>query len=651
MENLINFTDLTPASAREKMMAAHKASTAEVARIENLDAPDWQAAEDLMTANEAFSLSTYIITHMADVASTPEWDALQEEADKISSDYYTTQSQSVRLFSVFEKLQQLDGLTPEQKFYIDETIRDFKLAGVNLPDDKKAEIKMLAAQLAELAVKYSQNILKATDAIKISATEDELSGVSDSTKKLLGADGGYEIHLNEPIYRSLMKSASNRALREKMAFAWKTRASELSDGGKFDNAPLMKQILQNRQAQARLLGFHNYIQRVLQSRIASSESAVIKMEENLAALFHPVAEREYKELENFAAEKLGLSDLQAWDTPFASDKMQMEKFGFSEDLVRKYFPVELVLDGLFAKMQSLYGAEFRMRAGVSVWHPDVKFYEVFLDGNLIGGMYLDLFSRAGKQSGAWMGEFQARRVLNGRAKMPIVKLVLNVLPATDGEVATMSIDNIRTLFHEMGHGVHGLFSMTKILDQAGTNVEWDGVELPSQMHESFMWSPEFLTGISRHVETGEKIPDDLLKQIIASKNFMTGMGLVRQISLGMFDMTIHSEKFDAGADLAKTFAEISDEYDVAPAAKFERFANNFKHIFDGGYDVGYYSYMWADIMAADAALAIDADPALAQKFKTEILEVGGSRPMMDSWMSFMGREPDPSAILRINGIV
>ncbi|ENV6339760.1 M3 family peptidase, partial [Neisseria gonorrhoeae] len=465
---------------------------------------------------------------------------------------------------------------------------------------------------------------------------------------------GYKIGLQIPHYLAVIQYAGNRELREQIYRAYVTRASELSNDGKFDNTANIDRTLENALKTAKLLGFKNYAELSLATKMADTPEQVLNFLHDLARRAKPYAEKDLAEVKAFAREHLGLADPQPWDLSYAGEKLREAKYAFSETEVKKYFPVGKVLNGLFAQIKKLYGIGFAEKT-VPVWHKDVRYFELEQNGKTIGGVYMDLYAREGKRGGAWMNDYKGRRrFADGTLQLPTAYLVCNFAPPVGGKEARLSHDEILTLFHETGHGLHHLLTQVDELGVSGINgVEWDAVELPSQFMENFVWEYNVLAQMSAHEETGEPLPKELFDKMLAAKNFQRGMFLVRQMEFALFDMTIYSEDNEGRLkNWQQVLDSVRKEVAVIQPPEYNRFANSFGHIFAGGYSAGYYSYAWAEVLSADAYAAFEESDDVAatgKRFWQEILAVGGSRSAAESFKAFRGREPSIDALLRHSG--
>ena len=506
---------------------------------------------------------------------------------------------------------------------------------------------------------YKRQVLDATDGFAYYATDEELAGVPDDAKQAARAAAeregkdGYRITLQFPSYFPVMQYGSHRPLRERLYRAYVTRASELGAPA-HDNSQLMRELLSLRQEEARLLGHENYACVSLVPKMADSPRQVLDFLRDLARRARPYAERDLAELREFAAAELGLTDLAAWDLAYASEKLKEKRYAFSDQEVKQYFTEPKVLEGLFRIIETLFEVQIRPDEA-PVWHPSVRFFRIERGGELVGQFYLDLYARTGKRSGAWMDDVRGRWARpEGRLQTPVAHLVCNFAEGVGGRPALLTHDNVITLFHEFGHGLHHMLTQVDDLGVAGiSGVEWDAVELPSQFMENFCWEWDVLKHMTAHVETGEPLPRELYDKMVAAKNFQSGLQTLRQIEFALFDMRLHAEP-GSEARIQEVLDEVRREVAVFPPPEFNRMQHSFSHIFAGGYAAGYYSYKWAEVLSADAYSAFEEEGVLnvetGRRLRREILEAGGSRPAAESFRAFRGREPRIDALLRHQGM-
>ena len=585
------------------------------------------------------------------------------------SEYATEMGQNERLYFAFRRLKEkgeYERLDSAQRKIIDNALRDFRLSGVELTGEARERFKAIQQELATLTAKFEENLLDATQAwSKHIVHEDRLAGLPQTVRDMArqtAADRGLDgwlFTLEFPSYLGVMTYADDRELRQETYTAYVTRASDQGPfAGRWDNGPIMERILALRHQAARLLGFPNYAARSLATKMATRTDQVLDFLRDLARRSLPQAHKELRELREFAA-KQGCVELEAWDVAYYSEKLRQAKYAFSEEDVRPYFPEPKVVAGLFAVVKRLYGLEIRERRDVPVWHEDVRFFEIYDgDGELRGQFYLDLFARPNKRGGAWMDDFRGRlRTPDGRLLPPVAFLTCNFTPPVGERPALLSHDEVITLFHEFGHGLHHMLTRVDYPSVAGiAGVPWDAVELPSQFMENFCWQREALDLISGHYESGEPLPDALLEKMLAARNFQSAMQMLRQLEFALFDFRLHLEYDpERGGRIYEILDEVRREVAVLHPPSFNRFPHSFAHIFAGGYAAGYYSYKWAEVLSADAFSAFEEagifDRETGLRFLTTILERGGSQDPMELFVEFRGREPVIDALLRHSGIV
>ena len=642
---------------------------------------EWDAFVSPMDdANEKLGRAWGQVSHLHSVMDSPELrEVYNANLPKITI-YYAELGQNEALFAKFKALAASTGfaaLSAAQKKIVENELRDFRLGGAELPAGQKVRFMALQEELAQISAKFEENLLDATnDYALFLDNAAELAGVPadelQAMRQAAEADGkpGWKITLHMPSYLPVMQYADNRSLRETLYRAYVTRASEFppatapGDKGeaKWDNTPLIAQILRLRREAAELLGFRSYAEVSLASKMADTPAEVLKFLADLGARARPYAEKDFAELKAFAASELGIADLQAWDNAYASEKLRIARYSFSDQEVKQYFPEHRVLAGLFKLVETLYGLHIR-EDSAPVWHPGVKFYTLTdHTGQKIGQFYLDLYARASKRGGAWMDDVITRRRLpsidggGGATQTPVAYLNCNFAAPVGGKPALFTHDEVITLFHETGHGLHHLLTQIEELGVSGINgVEWDAVELPSQFMENFCWEWDVLKHMTSHVDTGASLPKDLFDKMLAAKNFQSGLGTLRQIEFSSFDMRLHDD-FDpnGGCSAMDLLNDVRREVAVMIPPDYNRFPNNFSHIFAGGYGAGYYSYKWAEVLSADAYAMFEENGVLSaevgHRFWSEILAQGGARPALESFKAFRGREPTNDAQLRHNGM-
>lgn len=650
------------APAVEQLIADARAA---VQAAEALASPTWATLVDpLDDATERLSRAWGQVGHLQAVVNTPALrEAYNSNLPKISQ-FWSELGQNQALFQQYQALADSPAaaaLTPARRKILENTLRDFRLGGAALADEQKVRFAAIREALSSLNAKFSQNVLDATDAFAYYVTDEaDLAGLPADVIAVARAQAesenqpGWKLTLHMPCYLPVQQYAQNRGLREKLYHAYTTRASEFGQP-EHDNTALINEILALRNEMAALLGMRNYAEYSLATKMAESPQHVLDFLRELAARAKPFAQRDRQELEAYAKDELGMADLQAWDLAFVSEKLMEARYRFSAQTVKQYFTEPKVLDGLFAVIHSLYGLKVEAD-NAPTWHADVRFFRLMdSTGRLVGQFYLDLYAREGKQGGAWMDDCRNRRRLADSVQTPLVYLNCNFGRGMDGKPATFSHDEIITLFHEMGHGLHQLLTEVDDLSVAGINgVEWDAVELPSQFMENFCWEWDKVAAMSAHVDSGETLPRELFDKMLAAKNFQSGMIMVRQLEFSLFDMTLHSEFEPAQDTVLGLLDRIRAEVAVNHPPAYNRTPHAFGHLFSGGYAAGYYSYKWAEVLSADAYGAFEEAPqAIAttgKRFRDEVLAVGGSRGAMASFKAFRGREPSLDALLRHSGM-
>lgn len=612
------------------------------------------------------------VSHMNSVVSSDELRDAYESCLPILSEYSTFVGQHKPLYEAYQQLAEskhYQSLNVAQKKVIDDTLRDFKLSGIALEKSQQVRYGEIVTRLSDLSSQYSNNVLDATHAFTVNITnEDELSGLPDSAKeaaKALAQEkelSGWLFTLDFPSYLPVMTYCDNRDLREKMYHAFCTRASDQGpNAGEFDNSDFMLETLQLRHELAVLLGFENYAEKSIETKMAAKTSEVIGFLEGLAAKSKQQGAKEIQELTEFAKTITPNGDeLQAWDLPYYAEKLKQERYAISDEELRPYFPESKAVSGLFEVVHRLFGLTITQRDNVDTWHEDVKFFDVFdANNNQRGSFYLDLYARSKKRGGAWMDDCVGRRqTVNGDIQLPVAYLTCNFNKPVGNKPALFTHDEVVTLFHEFGHGIHHMLTQINESGVSGINgVPWDAVELPSQFLENWCYEPEALAFISGHYETGEPLPADMLEKMLAAKNFQSAMQMLRQLEFSLFDFKMHMN-FNPEAEnthyIQNTLNEVREQYAVAKAPEFNRFQNGFSHIFAGGYAAGYYSYKWAEVLSADAFSRFEEEGVfnknVGRDFLNNILEKGGSEEPSDLFKAFRGREPSIEALLRHSGI-
>ncbi len=629
------------------------------------ETPTWHNfARPLEDHSEKLNRAWSQVGHMNAVVNSPELRKAYNDNLAKLTDYRSDLAQDERLYKKFKQIQASDdfsNLTQTQQTIINHEVRDFKLGGAELPKQQKARFKDISEQLSKLSSKFEENIMDNTNDFKhIVDHVDALAGIPadvvEAAAESAKAEGkaGYLFSLHFPSYLPVMQYAENRSLRETMYRAYATRASELSNP-KWDNTPLIGDILRLKLEEAKLLGFSNYAELSLATKMANTPTEVIDFLETLAKRAKPYAQRDMDELTSYA-KQLGLNDLEAWDVAYISEKLRQEKYAFSDQEVKQYFPEDKVLSGLFKVTETIFGVYVK-RAEAPTWHQDVKFYEITDQNNRpIAYFYLDLYARQNKRGGAWMDECISRRQKPSGLELPVAYLTCNFSAPVGNKPALFTHDEVTTMFHEFGHGLHHMLTQVEEYGVSGIKgVEWDAVELPSQFMENFCWEWEVLRNMTAHVDTKKPLPKALFDKMIAAKNFQAGMQTVRQIEFAMFDMRLHGDFDPNGTKTAlDVIEEVRDEVAVLRPPQWNRFPNSFSHIFAGGYAAGYYSYKWAEVLSADAYSLFEELGVLSHeagsRFKNEVLAKGGSRPAIESYIAFRGRSPNMDALLRHNGM-
>ncbi|MDR2299326.1 MAG: M3 family metallopeptidase [Comamonas sp.] len=627
----------------------------------------WEAISAVLdVATEKLGTAWSAVNHLNSVADTPELRAAYNEALPRVTEFWTNLGADERLYAKYKAINPA-SLNKEQRAAWDHAMRGFVLSGAELQGAAKERFAQIQARSAELAQKFSENALDATDAFAYYAGAKELDGVPAdviaAARAAAEADGkeGYKLTLKMPCYLPLMQFAKSSALREKLYHAYVTRASDQAEGDavKFDNTAVMKEILALRLEESLLLGYKSFGEVSVVPKMADSPKQVIDFLHDLGQRARPYAEKDVADLRAFAKAELDIAEPQPWDWAFIGEKLKEARYSFSEQELKQYFPAPKVLAGLFKIVETLFEVSIR-RDEAPVWNACVEFYRIERAGQLVGQFYLDPQARKGKRGGAWMDDVRTRwlRPDTHQLQTPVAHLVCNFAAGVDGKPALLTHDDVITLFHETGHGLHHMLTQVNERDVSGiAGVEWDAVELPSQFMENFCWEWDVLKHMTAHVDTGEALPRALYDKMIAAKNFQSGMQTLRQIEFALFDMLLHTEHNPAD-DFMPLLHKVRSEVAVLPSPAYNRMAHTFSHIFAGGYAAGYYSYKWAEVLSADAYAAFEEtvladgspNPETGRKYRESILEAGGSRPAMESFKAFRGREPQIDALLRHQGM-
>lgn len=663
------FSAIKPEHIQSAVEQAIGHCRAEIERVLAAGDFSWQGlVAPLEEADDRLSKLWSPVSHMNSVLSTEEWRAAHDACLPLLSEYGTFVGQHEGLYQAYKTLHGSDEfktLPRAKQTLIEHALRDFELSGIGLDDAKKARYGDIVKRLSELSSSFSNQVLDATHAwTKLITDEAELKGLPESAlaaAKAMAEDKelqGYLFTLDFPSYLPVMMYCENRELREECYTAFVTRASDQGpNAGKFDNSPLMEELLALRHELATLLGFESFAHKSLATKMAETPAQVISFLNELALHSRPQAKKELDELKAFAASEYGATDLKAWDLSFYGEKLKQHRYEISQEELRPYFPENKVLSGLFHTVERLFGLKIEEQTEFDRWHKDVRFFHIFdADGEHRGSFYLDLYARSGKRGGAWMDECRVRRLSGGELQRPVAYLTCNFNGPVGGKPALFTHDEVVTLFHEFGHGIHHMLTKVDVAGVSGINgVPWDAVELPSQFMENWCWEEEALQEISGHFETGEPLPKSMLDKMLAAKNFQSAMMMVRQLEFSLFDFRLHLEyNSEDGARIQETLDEVRQQVAVVIPPSFNRFQHSFSHIFAGGYAAGYYSYKWAEVLSADAFSRFEDEgifnPQTGRAFLTNILEMGGSEEPMELFRRFMGREPNTDALLRHSGI-
>ncbi len=641
-----------------------------IKQLEDLPEADWEnLIQPLEIMDDRLSKAWSPVRHLNSVKSSDELREVYNQCLPMLSEYSTEVGQNQKLYQAYKTIAQSEGfsdLSQAQRKTITDSLKHFELAGVGLSGASKKEYQKIQKELSELQSRFENNVLDANQSWEKNLPGDErLSGLPEYALAMLKQNAesksleGYRITLDMPCYIAMVTHADDRELRKEIYQAYCTRASDQGfTDKKWDNAEIMLNILKKRQQKASLLGFSSYAELSLETKMAKDVKQVIDFLTQMADKSHAAAQKEYQQLQNFAQNNGLTEDLQAWDIAYYSEKQREQLFEFSDEILKPYFSDNRVIQGLFDIVEKLFQINIKqVKQGIELWHPDVRFYQIFDEQqNLIGQFYLDLYAREHKRGGAWMDECINRYVIDNKVQIPVAYLTCNLTPPVGDKPALFTHDEVITLFHEFGHGIHHMLTQVDVPEVSGINgVEWDAVELPSQFMENFCWEREALDLFARHYQTGEALPQNLYHKMIAAKNYQSAMQMVRQLEFSIFDIKLHQVvKIETVEQIMQILKEVREQVAVVIPPSFNRFQNSFTHIFAGGYAAGYYSYKWAEVLSADAFSRFEQEgvfnPQTGKSFLQCILQKGGMRPALESFICFMGREPEIDALLRHNGI-
>jgi oligopeptidase A len=660
------FDRITPADVEPAITQLLEKADVALAQVTQEDFPaDWvHISKVLDTATEQLGRAWGAVSHLQSVADTPELRAAYNAQLPKVTEFWTRLGANEALYAKYKAIRP-DSLNPEQNHARTLALRNFVLSGAELTGTAKERFAAIQERQAEISQLFSEHVLDATDAWSMFITDAQTAGIPDdvlqTAQTLAQAEGksGYKLTLKMPCYLPVMQYAHSSSVRENMYRGYATRASELSEQAQFDNSALLVEILQLREEEAQLLGYDNHAQVSLASKMAESPEHVVGFLRDLAARAKPYAVNDLAEMRQFAAEHLHLPDPQAWDWTFVGEKLKQARYAFSDLEVKAYFTAPKVLQGLFKIVETLFEVAIRQDQA-PVWHPGVSFYRIERQGQLVGQFYLDPGARQGKRGGAWMDDVRARwlRPDSGQLQTPVAHLVCNFAEGINGQPPLLTHDDVITLFHECGHGLHHMLTQVNERDVSGiSGVEWDAVELPSQFMENFCWEWSVLKHMTSHVETGKPLPRALFDKMLAAKNFQSGLQTLRQIEFSLLDMYLHTLPAQ-DIQVLDVLQQVREEVAVMHPPAFNRMPHSFSHIFAGGYAAGYYSYKWAEVLSADAYAAFEETSAAdgqhsvetGRRYRSAILEAGGSRPAMASFKAFRGREPSLDALLRHQGM-
>jgi oligopeptidase A len=650
-------------AAVDQLIAEGRATIERLAGLDRV--PTWESfVEPLDDSNERLTRAWAQASHLNAVVNAPELREAYNAALPRVTQYFAQQGQDQRLHAGFKALAAaagFDALADARRRHVQIQLRDFRLGGAELAPEDKARFLAVQEEMAKLAARFQDNVLDATNDFGLFVTDrSELSGIPEdvltTAAQAAGKDGreGWKLTLQQPCYQPVMQYADHHGLRERMYRANFTRASDLGRP-EWNNDPVIARLLELRAEAARLLGYERYAEVSLASKMAATPADALAFLEDLARRARPFALRDMEELRAFARAELDMAEVRAWDVAYVTEKVRQRRYAYSDQEVKQYFPEDAVLAGLFGLVETIYGVRIRP-AKAEAYHPSVRFFEI-VDASAarVGQFYLDLYAREGKRAGAWMhGAIERRRRASG-VQTPVAMLTCNFSAPVGAKPALFTHREVITLFHEFGHGLHQLLTQVDEIGVSGiTGVEWDAVELPSQFMENFCWEWDVVAAMTRHVDTGERIPRSLFDKLAAARNFQGGMGFVRQLEFAIFDMRLHALREPPEGGVMALLEAVRAEVAVYPVPEYNRFPHQFMHIFAGGYAAGYYSYKWAEVLSSDAYGAFEEagvlNPEVGARFRREVLARGGSRPALESFVAFRGRKPQIDALLRHNGM-
>lgn len=666
MEKFINFTQITTKYLNDSLEHEIKATVQIVAQLVEQKQSNWQTIilplhSQLYKLNKIWGL----LNHLQSVKDSSELRDLHDKFLPLITELFVNIGQNKFIYQHVQAIKdnQYHLLNPVQQKVIANELRDFKLSGISLPAQQQDRFKQVQTRLSELSTLFEQNVMDATDSYAKWVARDELSGVPHDNLTfyhnlaLEDRQDGYKINLHMPSYLPIMQFCNNRKLREELYYAYVTRASELGNNPKYDNSSIIHEILKLRHEKAQLLDFNNYAELSLFNKMANNSRQVLDFLYNLAKKSRDYALNDLAELKNYARQLDNIEELNAWDIPYYSEKLQQHKYAYSSDELKQYFQLPIVFAGLFDLIKQLYNLDFVPNDKITSWHPDVITYDAIINDKTIGHIYFDLYARNSKQPGAWMNSADDRHKDDLVQRLPIAYVICNFTSPNNDKPVLLNFDEVQTLFHEMGHALHHLLTEIDNFNLAGINgVEWDAVELPSQFMENFVWNYDILINLTAHAITNEKLPRPFFEKVLASRYYQSGLQMLRQLEFAIFDMRLHCEFDLLNNDYLAKLDKIRAEIAVINPPTYNRFANSFSHIFAGGYAAGYYSYKWAELLACDIFSVFDGVSGntlnqLGEQFRANILSQGGFRPMLDNFEAFMHRSPQIEALLKYSGML